>query len=72
MSITPYTISASARRIARESGFDIDNPDRRYPVQNLAFQKIQSERGKPQDSRARLLLKGRDAMNRVLGRGRSK
>ncbi len=71
MTLTAYKISDTARQTARRSGFDIDNPDQRYPVQNPQMEQVLAERGRKLDPRARLLLKGKDAMTRILGRGRT-
>jgi len=68
MTLTPYPISETARRIARTSGFDIDNPDQRYQVHNLVIKNVLAARRQQLDPRVRLLLKGRKALGRVLGR----
>ena len=72
MTLIPYTISDACRKGARQSGFDIDNPDIRHPVQNPTMEKVIAERSPhdrgPRDPRAQLLLKGRQAMTRVLNR----
>lgn len=65
MTLTPYPISEAARQTARASGFDIDNPDQRYPVQNLKLDIILQSRGQKHDPRARLLMKGRQAFARM-------
>jgi len=71
MTLTPYKISDKARQTARRSGFDIDNPDKRHPVHNPQIEKVIDQRGQQIDPRTRLLLKGKDAMTRFLGRGRT-
>lgn len=72
MSLTPYTISDHAKRAARRSGFDIDNPDQRHPVQNPQIEQVMLQRNQQLDPRARLLLKGRQTLDRFRGKERSK
>lgn len=71
MTLTPYKISDRARQTARRSGFDIDKPDMRYPVHNPQIEQVINQRGQQIDPRTRLLLKGKDAMARFLGRERT-
>lgn len=71
MPLAPYRISEAARRTARASGFDIDAPNRRYPVQNQKIESVLTQRGGQADPRARLLLRSRSVMSRILGRERS-
>ena len=72
MTLIPYKISDTCRRTARLSGFDIDNPNMRHPVQNPMMEKVLHERGRPRphDPRAKLLLKGREALTRIIKRER--
>ncbi len=70
MTLIPYKTSDACRRTARLSGFDIDNPNIRHPVQNQLIEKVLNERGRPHDPRARLLLKGREALTRIIKRER--
>lgn len=72
MTLTRYKISDRARLIARASGFDIEAPDKRYPVQNQMIEKALAQANRQIDPRAKLLLKGREVMSRLLGRERSK
>ena len=70
MTLTAYRISDTCRTIVKQSGFDIDNVEKRYPVHNLQIEKVIKERGRVLGPRARLLAKSRDAMSRIISRGR--
>lgn len=71
MSLTPYTISDHAKRSVRMSGFDIDDPDQRHPVQNPQMENVIAQSNRQLSPRAQLLLKGRQTLGRFRNKERS-
>jgi hypothetical protein len=68
MTLVPHKISHACHRTARLSGFDIDHPQQRHPVQNALVDRLLRERGRLHDPRANILLKGRQALTRFIKR----
>lgn len=68
MGTRPYKISENCRQIARRTGFDVTNPDRRYPVEKTTIKNIHKRT--QADPRRDALLRDRFGRDRSKVRGR--
>lgn len=67
--LTHIPPSQTHRDAIRRSGFDLDDPHRRYPVHNQILDRLMGHTGPVRDARADQLLRARQGLSKDLVRG---